>query len=176
MDCSPPGSSFHGDSPGRNTGVICHALLQGIFTTQGTEQASPAPRASLVAQLVKNSPAMLETWIWSLGWEDPLEKGKATHTSTLAWKIPWTLSESDMTEQLSLSLLHCRQILYPLSRLMEANKSLIMLIILPNVYKYTRFFFKLKAHGYPSCPYTPRNNWIYSVNPQYLSSRTSCWL
>ena len=44
--------------------------------------------ASLVAQLVKNSPAMLETWIRSLGWEDPLEKGKATHTSTLAWKIP----------------------------------------------------------------------------------------
>ena len=94
MDCSPPGSSFHGDSPGRNTGVICHALLQGIFPTQGIEQASPAPRASLVTQLVKNLPAMLETWIWSLGWEDPLEKGKATHASTLAWKIPWTLSKS----------------------------------------------------------------------------------
>ena len=71
MDCSPPGSSFHGDSPGRNTGVICHALLQGIFPTQGIEQASPTPRASLVAQLVKNLPAILETWIWSLGWEDP---------------------------------------------------------------------------------------------------------
>ena len=46
--------------------------------------------ASLVAQLVKNPPAMWETWIRSLGWEDPLEKGKATHSSILAWKIPWT--------------------------------------------------------------------------------------
>ena len=44
--------------------------------------------ASLVAQLVKNPPAMQETWVQSLGWEDPLEKGKATHSSILAWKIP----------------------------------------------------------------------------------------
>ena len=44
--------------------------------------------ASLVAQLVKNSPAMWETWVRSLGWEDTLEKEKATHSSILAWKIP----------------------------------------------------------------------------------------
>ena len=44
--------------------------------------------ASLVAQLVKNLPAMQETWVQSLGWEDPLEKGKATHSSILAWRIP----------------------------------------------------------------------------------------
>ena len=48
--------------------------------------------ASLVAQLVKNPPAMRETWVRSLGWEDPLEKGKATHSSILAWRIPWTES------------------------------------------------------------------------------------
>ena len=47
------------------------------------------PRASLVAQLVKNPPAMQETWVQSLGWEDPLEKGMATYSSILAWKIPW---------------------------------------------------------------------------------------
>ena len=47
--------------------------------------------ASLVAQLVKNPPAVQETWVRSLGWEDPLEKGKATHCSILAWRIPWTL-------------------------------------------------------------------------------------
>ena len=46
---------------------------------------------SLVAQLVQNSPAMPETWIRSLDWEDPLEKGKATHSSILAWRIPWTV-------------------------------------------------------------------------------------
>ena len=46
--------------------------------------------ASLVAQRLEPLPAMRETWVLSLGWEDPLEKGMATHSSTLAWKIPWT--------------------------------------------------------------------------------------
>ena len=46
--------------------------------------------AFLVAQLVKNPCAMQETWVRSLGQEDPLEEGVATHSSTLAWKIPWT--------------------------------------------------------------------------------------
>ena len=46
--------------------------------------------ASLVAQTVKNPPAMWETWVQSLGWEDPLEEGMATHSSILAWRIPWT--------------------------------------------------------------------------------------
>ena len=45
---------------------------------------------TLVAQMVKNLPAMQDTWIWSLGWEGPLEKEMATHTSILAWRIPWT--------------------------------------------------------------------------------------
>ena len=62
-----------------------------------------------VAQLVKNLLTMQETWVQSLSWEDPLEKGKATHSSSLAWKIPWTIQsvesqESDTTERLSLSL------------------------------------------------------------------------
>jgi len=49
------------------------------------------PWAFLIAQLVKNPPAMQETWFQSLGWEDPLEKGKVTHSSILAWRIPWTV-------------------------------------------------------------------------------------
>ena len=62
--------------------------------------------ASLVAQLVKNEPAIRETWVQSLGWEDPLEKGTAIHSSVLAWRIPWTVQsmghkELDMTERLS---------------------------------------------------------------------------
>ena len=66
-----------------------------------------------MSQLVKNPPALQETWVRSLGWEEPLEKGKATHSSILAWRIPWTLymdmyspwgcKESDTTEGLSLS-------------------------------------------------------------------------
>ena len=51
---------------------------------------SPGGWASLVAQSVKNLPAMQETWIPFLGWENPLEKEMATHSSILAWKIPWT--------------------------------------------------------------------------------------
>ena len=46
-------------------------------------------RASLVAQMVKHLPAMRQTWVQSLGLEDPLEEDMATHSSTLAWKIPW---------------------------------------------------------------------------------------
>ena len=46
--------------------------------------------ASLVAQLVNNLPAMWQTWVQSPGWEDPLKKGKAPHSSILAWRIPWT--------------------------------------------------------------------------------------
>ena len=70
-------------------------------------------RASLVAQMVKNLPAMKETLVRSLGREDSLEKGMATHSSIFVWRIPWTsslagynpgLQELDMTEQLSLSL------------------------------------------------------------------------
>ena len=61
----------------------------------------------LVAQTVKNQPAMWETWVQSLGWEDPLEEDMTTHSSILAWRIsmrilvgycPWGCRESDMTE------------------------------------------------------------------------------
>ena len=72
------------DFPGKSTGVGCHfhpGLLQ--------------MRASLVAQLIKNLPAMQETWVPSLGWEDPLEKekypGRLGYSSILAWRIPWTV-------------------------------------------------------------------------------------
>ena len=47
--------------------------------------------SSLVSQLVKNPPAMWETWVRSIGWKDPLEKEKATHSSILAWRILWTV-------------------------------------------------------------------------------------
>ena len=71
-------------------------------------------RAALVAQWVKNVPAVQETQVPSLGWEDPLEKKMASHSSILAWRIPWTeepgglqslgSQEVDTTEQLTLTL------------------------------------------------------------------------
>ena len=72
-----------------------------------------ANQVSLVAQMVKNLPALQETQVWSLGQEDPLEKGMPTHSSILAWRIPWTeemagyspwdREELDMTEWLTLT-------------------------------------------------------------------------
>ena len=80
----------------RLTGV---AVLQvsgwpGLLQALGWNQSalwsgSLIQRASLVAQMVKRLPAMWETWVPSLGWEDPLEKEMATHSSILAWKTPW---------------------------------------------------------------------------------------
>ena len=62
-----------------------------VQTDDLPELIETAIRASLLAQLVKNLPAMQETWVRSLDWDDPLEKGKATHFSILAWRIPWTV-------------------------------------------------------------------------------------
>ena len=63
----------------------------GRSSGEGTGYPLQYSWASLVAQQVKNPPAMQETWVQSLGWEDPLEKGKATHSSILARRIPWTV-------------------------------------------------------------------------------------
>ena len=61
-----------------------------FFLQQRLDISSTGSWASMVAQTVKNLPAMQETRVRSLGWEDPLEEGIATHSSTLAWRIPWT--------------------------------------------------------------------------------------
>ena len=63
----------------------------GRFAGEGIGYPLQYSWASLVAQLVKNPSAMWEIWVQSLGWEDPLEKGMATHSSILAWRIPWTV-------------------------------------------------------------------------------------
>ena len=134
--CATPETAAHQapcpwDSPGNNTGVGCHFLLQCMKVKSESEVAQSCPTlsdpmdcslpvalikewsdywASLVAQMVKNLPAIQETWVRILGWEDPLAKGMATHSSILAWKTTWTeepgglqskgLKESDTTEQL----------------------------------------------------------------------------
>ena len=75
--------------------------FQSLLVDLNTETSSPArcflcidtllPRLSLIAQLVKNLPMMRESWVLSLVWKDPLDKGKVTHTNILAWRIPWTV-------------------------------------------------------------------------------------
>ena len=68
-------------------------MIPGLGRSTGDRIGYPLQYswASLVAQLVKNPPAMPETWVRSLGWDDPLEKEKATHPSILAWRIPGTI-------------------------------------------------------------------------------------
>ena len=117
MDCSPPGSSIHGilqpgkmewvampssnrsSQPRDRTGVSCDPCIAGRLFTHwapglGGMQCDPkcnvTLRASRVAQMVKNPPVMWEIWVQSLGQEDPLEKEMTTHSSSLAWGIPWT--------------------------------------------------------------------------------------
>ena len=113
LDCLPPFSElgFPDISVGKesacNAGDPGSIPGSGRSTGEGIGYPLQYSWASLVAQLVKNPPAMWETWVLSLGWEDPLEKGKATHSSILACRIPWTVynpwgrKEADTTEQLT---------------------------------------------------------------------------
>ena len=86
---------FPGNSVGKESS--CNAgdpgSIPGSGRSAGEGRGYPLQYswASLVAQLVKNLPAMRETWVQFMGWEDPLEKGKATHVSILAWRIPRTV-------------------------------------------------------------------------------------
>ena len=92
---SPILSLFPGSSVGKES--ACNAgdpgSIPGLGRSAGEGIGYPLQYswASLVAQLVENQPAMWETWIQSLGWKGTLEKGKATHSSILAWRNPWTV-------------------------------------------------------------------------------------
>ena len=85
---------FPGSSAGKESS--CNAgdpgSIPGLGTSPGEGIGYPlqCSWASLVAQIVKNPPAMQETWVQSLGWEDALEKGMATHSRILAWRVPQT--------------------------------------------------------------------------------------
>ena len=85
---------FPGDSDGKesacNAGDLGSIPGLGRSPWEGNGYSVQYGGASLVIQMVKNLPAMQETWIQSLGWEDSLEKEMATHPSILVWRIPWT--------------------------------------------------------------------------------------
>ena len=109
MDCSPQSSSVHRDSPGKNTGVGCHALLQGIFPTQGSNPGLLHCRRTLYWLSQKESPRILE------------------------W-IPIPSPGIFPTQELNRGLLHCRQILYQLSY--EESPSNIQTPVLINYLAY----------------------------------------
>ena len=88
-------SFWNGGFPGKES--VCNAGDSGSIpgsgrsSGEGVGYSLPYSEASLVAQLVKNPPAVWKTWVQSLAWEYPLEKGTATHSNILAWRIPWTI-------------------------------------------------------------------------------------
>ena len=118
----------HGGFPGSSTGKesTCNAgapFKSWVRKIPWRRDLLPPPvfLGFLVAQRVKNPPAMWETWVQSLGWEDPLEEGMATHSSILAWKIPmeqrrlagyspWGHKESDTTQHSTYCFLKCFKI------------------------------------------------------------------
>ena len=75
---------------GIQDGSPCFQKLSPSIQGTKTSKSLSLAWASLVAQTLKNPPAMQETWVWSLHWEDPLEEGMAIHSSILTWRIPWT--------------------------------------------------------------------------------------
>ena len=129
MDCCLPGSSSHGilqaripewvaisfarwsSQPRDQIQVSCVAggLLHHQIHQGRTQATILAIFTVQLAQLVKNPPAMQETLARSLGWEDALEKGKATHSSVLAWRIPWTVSSMGSQSRTWVSDSHFRQ-------------------------------------------------------------------
>ena len=92
---------------------------------------------SLVAQLVKNLPSMWETWVQSLGWEDPLEKGITTHSSILAWRIPWATVQGVTKSWTQLSDFHFH---------MESRKMLLM-----NLFSGQQWRHRLREHTCRQC-------------------------
>ena len=83
-------TALHSDSPGMSLCDLGH-FMWPLWGHANLLLHQLSHREAPVAQMVKNPPAMWETWVWSLGWEDPVEKGNATHSSILAWRIPWTV-------------------------------------------------------------------------------------
>ena len=97
-------------------------MRKQFSSLQGENSAQPKEsQSSLLAKIVKNSPAIWKTWIWSLGWEDPLEEGMATHRNILAWRIPmdrgawWTTVHRVAKNQISLSDFQFSSIQFSLS-------------------------------------------------------------
>ena len=106
VDCSPPGSSVHGDSPGKSTGVGCHALLQGVFPTQGLNPDLPHCRQILYRLSHQGSPRIPE-WVaypFSRGFSPPRDRSRwilyqLRYLRSPVWRLPAFKSSS--SEQLS---------------------------------------------------------------------------
>ena len=108
----------------------------------------------LVAQLIKNLPTMRETWVRSLGWEDPLEKGKATHSSILAWRIPQTAQSMGSQSRTQLNNFHFTSCIKQIT-----NKDLVY-----SIGNYTQYFVIIHKGKYSVCVFV----YIY-IKPNHFA-------
>ena len=141
-----------------NTGPDCRAVHQFIYLPQFYWDtiniielySFKAIIASLVAQTVNNLPEMQKTPVWFLGWEDPLEKGMATHSSIFAWRIPctedfvgyssWGCKESDMIRWLT----HTHSKLFNVKQVVSGRTYLLLVSISPEVWTIILLYFQYK--------------------------------
>ena len=141
--------------------IILSVMFYNLFT-------SVLPLwTSLVAQTVKHLPTMQETQTWSLDWEDPLEKEMATHSSTLAWKIPWTEERGRLQSMGSQSRTWLSYFTFFLTSLVNTQLFFFMLL---SVELFHNFPFKLFIVN------VPKYNWFLSVDfvPYYLAQIVYC--
>ena len=137
MDCSPPGSSVHGDSPGKNTGVGSHALLQGIFSTQGSNSGLPHCRWILYCLSHQGSPRILE-WVaypFSRGSSQP-RKGTGVSCIIGRFVTSWTAKESPCSR-------FYRKKNYAQNNIGRINPKILIAVILSDTIKSYIFFYLL---------------------------------
>ena len=154
---------------------------QGTLTHTGCKP--PSQFASLVVQTVKNPPAMREMWVRSQGWEDPLEEGMATHSSILAWRIPWTeilvgyspwsRKESDMTEQLSTAQLSLLKHLTLENRTCSPCKEISDLLVCRALFQQCCFWCSIKLILAPNLRVVHCLDALYSLSPWIVSHSLS---
>ena len=128
MDCSPPGSSVHGDSPGKNPGVVCHALLQGIFPTQRSDPGLPHCRWILYCLSQEGSPRILE-WVaypFSRGSSQPRNR---TRVSCIAggFFTSWATRKAPSWHYVNLVILQEAYVSHSCSKEVQRNPTLLQM-------------------------------------------------
>ena len=135
MDCSLTGSSVHGFLQAR---ILEWVAIPFSRSSRPRNLAGLLNCRQIFYQL--SYPAMPETWVRSLGWEDPLEKGMTTHSSILVWRVPWTVQSMGLQSQTWLSDFHFHlednwQLFTKLNIVLLYNSEIMSLGIYPNTFK-----------------------------------------
>ena len=148
-------------------------LQMAVFSSFLWLSNMPSPGTSLVAQRLKCLPAMRETWVQSLGWEDPLEKGMATHSSILAWRIPWREEPGGLQSMGSQRVRHDWAISFHFSM----PSDIYIYIGFHTSFRIIFFYFLLKTplEFWPGLHWISRSLWIELTSHNINSSISRRW-